>query len=129
MGIEGEFELRRDEIAPTLPDAKEGGYKYYWGKPCRQHPSSPRLTHNCSCVMCSRERARAYNDANRDKINAVRRKWYADNREYMKVYREALKQRNGDRSRPLPRKEPLPYDEWLQLIRKRSLERMAKSGS
>ena len=130
MRLDSEWEQRRDEIAPTRHDAIAQGKTYYWGKPCRKHPSSPRTVSNYSCVMCRRAHALKHIKKYPERVAARKENWRLANKDYIASYNRARRELQAEARGELPppfkngRRTPLPYDKWLELTRQRIKERM-----
>jgi hypothetical protein len=116
----GPDNLTIEQMLPYKGAAKAAGhFAYFTGKVCVYGHSSPRYASNGQCIECSkvplvarpllkktrkaltqeekRERRKAYNLANRERIKAYCRKYWKENKEELKQknkeYREANKAR------------------------------------
>ncbi|WP_313240378.1 hypothetical protein [Stutzerimonas kunmingensis] len=73
-----------DESIPVIPKkaAIAQGLKFYFtGKPCVHGHISKRYTSNGGCYACTTEQAAAFHVQNRDRLNALSAKRYAEKRE------------------------------------------------
>ena len=81
----------------TLPEARALGLKHYFtGRPCRRGHVSLRTVTSATCLECERvkyhasqkgrQKVRAWQAANRDKMRAASNRWKAENREACRVH-------------------------------------------
>lgn len=76
---------------------KQGLNRYFTGKPCKHGHVSERYTKNCSCVACSNEYHKAYCKANREKVNAVSKKYRDNNKEKLKAIFKTYYSKNREK--------------------------------
>jgi hypothetical protein len=68
------------------------GHRTFLGTPCRKcGEKRRRAQEKCGCVNCYRKHSLKYRNANRELCLAKESKWHDENREYLKLYREAKK--------------------------------------
>lgn len=100
-------------IHPNRLIAKQNGDVRFFGEVCANHIDDKgiRYTANNSCVTCSLERVKAYQDRNRDLIKqrtkdyyhankevclARTKQWVGENKEYRAAQKREYAQRNSD---------------------------------
>jgi hypothetical protein len=81
-------------------EAKAKGLtRYFTGNPCPSGHIAERITSGGQCVVCNAARAKAWQDANRDKTKETDRAYKDANRDRIKTYRRAYYQDNIESER------------------------------
>lgn len=81
-------------------EAVIGGYKrYFTGQACARGHISERAVSDGRCLMCSRERSRAYSDRNTGLVNAKKRQRYTENSEAERARAKKKYHKNAEKAR------------------------------
>ena len=115
-----------------------GLVRYFNGKPCPQGHVDERQTSSGGCIPCLKARhstseakakKRAWEKANRDKLNAQRREWYARNKDNPDVKRRRAEQKKKYRAKPETRKKETEYTLlWMKKNPERAKEIARRSA-
>lgn len=77
----------------TRKEAREAGLiRYFTAIPCANGHLEDRFTSTTDCVVCQRNKNRAWADANPEKIKAAYEVWIAENGDRDKAHRRAYQQ-------------------------------------
>jgi hypothetical protein len=75
------------ELPKTRAEARAAGLtKYDTGLPCRRGHLSPRYASNGTCVQCSNDISRRWQEKNAESLQGYRAEWREKNRERINQY-------------------------------------------